>query len=471
MPAVPKLDVDVVRKFHPFDSQSIKKVKEIIHKSTVQKLPADRILFQYGDNDEWTIYLLSGKINLKRPDRKTQVIEADTESARNSISNQIPRIATATSQTDITILIIDRSLLQVILNHNDGGIEVAGIDDDDEDWMTRFLQSNAFLQLPAANIQALMMRLHEEHLSAGSVIIKENSPSDDKFYIIQEGTCLVTKTNQSNGKEITLAQLDYGTGVGEEALITGGVRSASVIMETDGIIMTLEKKDFLDLLVEPLIHRIKENELQEYISTDDSLLVDVRSENEFKHNQLDNTAYNIPIQLIRSQLEQLDHEMHYIVYSNNESRSSAAAFLFIQQGFDCSILEGGIGDGAQTNVDKAKSVEAATEAQKAVEESPLITEVSSEVIQEHDISKSDEIPILEKISDTEKPISEQLTDTKNKYKKLETLATALKAKAQEAIKFAKLKARQLELVNQKLKAETQRADKAEAQLKSTRKNE
>ncbi len=460
MPAVPKLDVDVVRKFHPFDSQSIKKVKEIIHKSTVQKLPADRILFQYGDNDEWTIYLLSGKIKLKLPDGKTLVIEADTESAMNSISNQIPRVATATSQTDISILIIDRSLLQVILNHNDGGIEVGNIDDDDNDWMTHFLQSNAFLQLPAANIQALMMRLHAEHLSAGSVVIKENSPSDDKFYIIQEGTCLVTKTNQFSGKKITLAQLGYGTGVGEEALITGGVRCASVIMETDGIIMTLEKKDFLDLLVEPIIHRIKKSDLQEYISTSDSLLVDIRSENEFKNNQLDNTAYNIPIQLIRSQLEQLDHEKHYIVYSNNESRSSAAAFLFIQQGFYCSILEGGIGD-------KAESVKISAKDQTAVEELPLIAEVSSDIIQGTEISDFDKIPVLEKTSDTDKSLSEQLSDTKDKYKKLETLAAALKAKAQEAIKFAQLKNRQLELVNQKLKAEIQRADNTEALLKQS----
>ena len=442
MSAVPQLDVDVVRKFHPFDSQSIKKVKEIVQKSAVQNLPAERVLFKQGDNDQWTIYLLSGNIELKFPNGKIQVIEADSESARNSISNQIPRVATAISQTDISILIIDRSLLQVILNHNDGGIEVSGIDDDDDDWMTRFLQSNTFLQLPAANIQALMMRLHEEHLSAGSVIIKENSPSDDKFYIIQEGTCLVTKTNQSNGKEIILAQLSYGTGVGEEALITGGVRGASVVMETDGVIMTLEKKYFLDLLVEPLIHRINENELQEYISTGDSLLVDVRSENEFKHHQLDNAAYNIPIQLIRSQLEQLDHEKHYIVYSNSENRSSAAAFLFIQQGFDCSILEDGIGD-------EAESVETAAEAQTAVEESTL---------------RTDAPPVLE-TSDSSKSLSEQLSDAQERYKKLETLAAALKAKAQEAIKFAQLKAKKVELINQKLKVETQRANQAEAQLK------
>ncbi|MCK5664610.1 MAG: cyclic nucleotide-binding domain-containing protein, partial [Thiotrichaceae bacterium] len=241
MSAEPELNVNIVRKFRPFDSQSNDKIKEIISKSAVHKLPADRILFNYGDRDDWTIYLLSGSIELAYPDGDIQLIEADSESALNSIANQIPRIATATSQTDISIIAIERSLLQIILDHDDGGIEVAGIDDDsDSDWMSRFLQSNAFLQLPAANIQALMMRLKEEKLAAGCVVIKENSPNDDKFYIIQEGSCLVTKTNPLTAQTMNLAQLNYGTGFGEEALITGGVRSANVIMDTDGIVMVLE---------------------------------------------------------------------------------------------------------------------------------------------------------------------------------------------------------------------------------------
>ena len=40
-----------------------------------------------------------------------------------------------------------------------------------------------------------------------------------KFYIIQEGICAVTKTNTSNGKEVTIAHLHQGNSFGEEALI------------------------------------------------------------------------------------------------------------------------------------------------------------------------------------------------------------------------------------------------------------
>ena len=456
MPAASELDVNIVRKLHPFDSISIGKVKEILKKSAVQNLPADRILFKRGDRDKWIIYLLSGSIELTQSDGTQQLIEGGTEIAQSSISNNTPRIATARSQTDISILIIDRELLQLLLNHDDGGIEVGGIDEDDEDWMTRFLQSNAFLQLPAANIPALMMRLREESLTAGSVVIKENSPNDDMFYIIQEGSCLVTKTNQSTGTEITLAQLDYGAGFGEEALITGGVRGASVTMETDGIMMMLEKKDFLELLVEPLIHRVQHEELEEFLSSEKSLLIDVRSEEESRHQQLDNSSHNFPINLLRSQLEQLDDEKHYIVYSNHENRSSAAAFLFIQHGLDSSILADGVGDIETTESVKSSTNEESSTNKESSTTEDLIIEIPSDVIAETD-----------KLN-PEQSLSEQLLIAHNKYKKLEAFATEIKVKAQEAIKFAKLKSKQLELSKQQLKTETQRADQAETELKLAR---
>ncbi|MCU7835134.1 MAG: cyclic nucleotide-binding domain-containing protein [gamma proteobacterium symbiont of Taylorina sp.] len=450
MAAVPKLDVNIARKFYPFDSQSIKKVQEIIEKSAVQKLPADRILFKQGDKDKWTIYLLSGKVELTQPDGIVEIIEANTEAAIQPISNQVPRTATVKSHTEISVLIIDRSLLQLLLNHNDGGVVVGDLDDDeDEDWMSRFLQSNAFLQLPAANIQSLMMSLQEQPLEMGETIIQENSPNDDKFYIIQEGSCIVTKTNQSTGKEITLAQLDYGTGFGEEALITGGVRGASVSMKTDGIIMTLEKKDFLDLLVAPLIHRISNDEVDGLISSGDYQLIDVRNENEFSQGHLEKAEKNIPISLIRSQLEALDEEKHYIIYSNQENRSSAAAFLFIQQGFECSIIAEGI-----EKIDNLLASEPA-----AIPEPPVT--LDDNVVVE---------AAAEESSDPGKHTQQnkQLT-LEQRCKKTEALAATFKAKAQEAIKFAKVKAKQLELIKQKLHDETLRADNAEAELEQARK--
>ena len=300
MAAAPNLKIKDLKKFSLFKSLSTEKVKEVIDKSTVQNILAGRTLFKQGDRDKWTVFLLTGSVELKTEGSPIKTIEAHTDDAREAIANEIPRPASARAKTNISILIIDTDLLELLINFNaPSSIEVSDLDDD-EDWMTRFLQSSAFLQLPASNIQALIMRLHETPMGKGSIVVKEGDTNDDKFYIVQQGRCLVTKRNPVTSSQVTLAELRLGDGFGEEALITGSTRGASVIMKTDGVILTLDKKDFIDLLVTPLIHRIKQKDIAP--SDNQSQLIDVRGEAEFSSNGLNNSI-NIPLTLIRTQLK------------------------------------------------------------------------------------------------------------------------------------------------------------------------
>jgi len=41
-------------------------------------------------------------------------------------------------------------------------------------------------------------------------------------------------------------------------------------------------------------------------------------------------------------MEELDKNAHYICYCGTGRRSSAAAFLLIQQGYEVSVLSGGV---------------------------------------------------------------------------------------------------------------------------------
>jgi len=131
MATSPLPDVNIVKKFKPLDTLSIDKVQEVIEKGAVQKIPAGRMLFKAGDKDKWTVYLLSGTIQLKNSSGKKQLIEADSEEAKNAIANAIPRPSSAKAKTDISILIIDRDLLDILLNWNaPSSIEVSELDDD-----------------------------------------------------------------------------------------------------------------------------------------------------------------------------------------------------------------------------------------------------------------------------------------------------------------------------------------------------
>jgi rhodanese-related sulfurtransferase len=54
----------------------------------------------------------------------------------------------------------------------------------------------------------------------------------------------------------------------------------------------------------------------------------------------------VPLYLIRLKLSTLDRAKPYIVYCDTGRRSSAAAYILVERGFDAYVLTGGLGNGA-----------------------------------------------------------------------------------------------------------------------------
>jgi rhodanese-related sulfurtransferase len=59
-------------------------------------------------------------------------------------------------------------------------------------------------------------------------------------------------------------------------------------------------------------------------------------------------SLNIPLYLIRLKLSTLDRNVPYVVYCDTGRRSSAAAYLLVERGFDAYVLKGGLSDANAT---------------------------------------------------------------------------------------------------------------------------
>ncbi|MBF0265977.1 MAG: cyclic nucleotide-binding domain-containing protein [Gammaproteobacteria bacterium] len=349
------VDLNLIKKLSPLDTLSIDKIEEVLDKSVLQKIPTGKILFQEGDRDQWTVYLLSGEIELSSSVASTKKIVAGESAALKAVSEGTPRIFTATARTQLSVLIIDTQLFRVIVNGaSPGSIEVSdvGDDEDEDDWMSKFLQSNAFIQLPAANMQAVLMKLQEVQLSKGKMVIREGDTDDQNYYIIKQGSCIVSRKDEATGKQKPLAVIGTGIGFGEEALITGIARGATVSMKSDGVVLKLFKDDFIELLVKPILQMYTSKQIEELKDTDLKIqFVDVRNKIEHAANGIEGSIHST-LRDIRDLILKLDDDIHYVIYSNTEHRASAAAFLFIQQNLDASVLKGGVGKPSQEQLDK-----------------------------------------------------------------------------------------------------------------------
>ena len=221
------------------------------------------------------------------------------------------------------------------------GIEVSDISMDDGpsgannaeggssgDWMTRILQSKAFLRIPPANIQHMFMRLHEMPVKANQVIVKQGDDGD-YYYIISHGKCKVTRAS-SSGSRVTLAELGDGDAFGEEALLSDGKRNATVVMQTDGLLMRLSKDDFNQLLKAPMLKEVDLEQAKAMVKQG-AVLIDVRMESEHKAGSIKGSV-NVPLFMLRLKAEGLDPSKKYICYCETGRRSQAAAYIMSEQG-------------------------------------------------------------------------------------------------------------------------------------------
>lgn len=337
---------EILRDLIPLNALGDHRYREVTTSLSIKDISAGSYLFGEGDRDNRSIYLLDGVVNFIDSNGKvTGVVSAGTDPARYPLANQQPRITTARAATKAVIATIDSTLLDVMLTL-DQTAETGTIDfnaDTEEDWMTHMLQSEAFSRMPPADIQRLIQSLQPVTVYAGDTIVRQGDEGD-YFYIIREGTCSVTRLASGKGWDVPLAELGPGDCFGEDALVSDAERNATVTMLSDGSLMRLSKQHFVELLKKPMLRYIDYEQAEAAVKSG-SVWVDVRTSDEYANGALEGSI-NIPLAMVRETMKKLDATRTYILYCDTGRRSVAAAFLLGQRGFDISVLEGGLNQGA-----------------------------------------------------------------------------------------------------------------------------
>jgi CRP-like cAMP-binding protein len=338
-----QLDISQLKQFSPLDGLKKDNLHALAKKTTVREAQAGETLFREGDSEKRNIYVLSGAVELREDGATPVTVTGGSEESRNPLAPMLPRRCTATAKDRVEFISIDSDLIDVMLTWDQtGSYEVSELRGDagpSDDWMTTLLQTQAFHKIPPANIQAIFMRLQQVNFKAGDAVIKQGDEGD-YFYVITRGRCVVTRETPLNKEGIRLAELEVGDTFGEEALISEAKRNATVTMETDGSLMRLNKEDFHTLLNEPMLDWV-DSEQAEKIVAEGGQWLDVRLPSEFEAFHRDG-AINVPLYFIRLKLKTLDPGKKYVVCCDTGRRSSAAAFILSERGFQSYVLKGGL---------------------------------------------------------------------------------------------------------------------------------
>jgi CRP/FNR family cyclic AMP-dependent transcriptional regulator len=112
--------------------------------------------------------------------------------------------------------------------------------------IARVITLPLFAGIPASRIEAALRRVVEVPVTAGEPIVRQGDTAD-RFYIIESGSFTVTQAGPS-GEPVVLRQLGPDDVFGELGLLNQTPRTATVTASADGLLLALERDDFLALV-------------------------------------------------------------------------------------------------------------------------------------------------------------------------------------------------------------------------------
>jgi len=329
----------------PISSLSAAYRQQLAQQSEILRFKKRELVFRQGERDELAYYLLDGKLELLADEQLIKEVEGGTAAAVHALAQLQPRQMSAKAKTPVVVLRVNRGLLDRLLSVESQPqsilVEEAGgnADQEEGDWLGRLLQSELFNRVPPSNIQQLLNSLEPLTAQAGEAIIRQGDPGD-YYYVLQSGRAEVIRQGSGQGTEIKLAELGPGENFGEEALIADSRRNATVRMVTAGELLRLTKEDFVNLIKKPVLHGISAEHAAELVAAGSASYLDVRQPSEYAENGLAE-ALNLPLNRLRSEVGKLAPDQRYIACCDTGGRSSTAAFLLTERGFDAYFISGG----------------------------------------------------------------------------------------------------------------------------------
>jgi rhodanese-related sulfurtransferase len=347
------LNIEAIVTLEPMSTFAPALVGELLDFCRMEYVPDGQNPFRMSGMAGQALYLVEGQLELAYVDKNRLNIFAGSEWARQPLGRNQPDIASATALGGVRLLCINDDLLEIMvarcqrMSQEAGRFSKHGAGDSRLLSSEHFLDSGMnslghfklwpFMQLSPERLGKLLQLVEVVVAWDNETVIREGE-AGDYYYLIEKGRAEVSR--RVGGSDMVLAELVPGDAFGEEALISGAKRNATITMKSNGLLLRLKQNDFLELMQEPLLHYMDYQSAMAKVAKGATWL-DVRHPPEYHHSKLPK-AINVPLNDIRNAIGVLDTGKQYIVYCQNGRRSSVAAFILARAGYDVSVLDGGL---------------------------------------------------------------------------------------------------------------------------------
>jgi len=229
-----------------------------------------------------------------------------------------------------------------------------------DDWMESLLRSPIFQNLSPAYLQQILMNLQDVRYKAGDAIIQQGEVGE-YFYLIRSGWCTLTRKASEHSKPVKLLDLGESETFGEDALLSGALRSVTITASSDMLLSRIKKEHFIKLIKVPSLQYIEYAEVARELSNG-TVVLDLRDVSDYARGHIEGSQ-NIPFFSLRLHAKELKKAGHkVVVVCKDGTVSEAAAFILLKSQVEVCILSKGmlaVTGADETNISEA--IEESTE--------------------------------------------------------------------------------------------------------------
>jgi CRP-like cAMP-binding protein len=252
-----------------------------------------------------------------------------------------PRSATVIAKTDVTLFELRKADFEQIVLMDSQFSDVLESQVENVAHFNTMKTLEPFVELQPEQMGILFNKFSERKFEYGQTIIKQGDEGNE-YFIIKSGSVAVRK-ELPNGESTKLAILTARHGFGDEALLTGALRSATVQAMEKTTVWVISKQDFDDILKFSFLEEVAPADAAREAQNgknNQCTFIDVRTNTEFEDEHIQGSV-NIPLDALRGRYSFFDPKKKYFVYCLVGIRSPIAAFLLKMHGFHARSIRGG----------------------------------------------------------------------------------------------------------------------------------
>ncbi len=334
---------DLMGRLVPMKELTAKKQAVLAQSAEVLRFSKGGLIFDFGDTSPYSYYLVRGELNLTTPDGAQLRVRAVDAQATYPIGNLLPRKMRAEVGSQSAELLkisrddIEREMAQQGFASTDSGLpvqELQKLPPDQQKWTLALLSTPLFSLLPLPDLHAVLKEFKGITYEKGQEVVREGEPAG-YFYLLLSGSCAVIREGPNGPIEIN--RIHAPDGFGEEAVITGEPRGATITMLSDGVLSRVEHAVFTDHILTPLIRHTPMDTGLRLAAEAKAQIIDVRDDDAYVKGELPR-ALHVPMYMLYLKSRALNPKIPYLVYGEDDKRSQSATFLLARRGLKASIL-------------------------------------------------------------------------------------------------------------------------------------